>query len=74
MQRAIHSYDFDNFLSPETLSHFRDANFKQSVSLIKDLAKRSIWMPDKFHISKKSDVVDIPANSTGGGNGSGSGP
>jgi hypothetical protein len=73
MQRQIFSYDFENFLSPTTLIQFKDINFKQSVSMIKDMAKRRIWQPDKFHISKKSDVIDIPANSSGGGSGGGGG-
>ena len=67
LQRQIYSYDFDNFLSPEILKNFKDINFKQSVSLIKDMGRRSIWQPDKFNISKKSEVVDIPQGSSGGG-------
>jgi hypothetical protein len=37
------------------------------------MAKRKIWQPDKFHISKKSDVIDIPAGNSGGGGSGGGG-
>ena len=43
LQKQIYSYDFENFLSPTVLTHFKDINFKQSFSLIKDMAKRKIW-------------------------------
>ncbi len=66
LQSEIFSYDFENFLSPETLKKFRDINFKQSVTMIKDLSRRKVWQPDKFQINKKSNV-DIPNTSSGGG-------
>jgi hypothetical protein len=58
-QKQIFSDDYENFLNPEILAKFREANFKQSVAMIKDLTNRKVWQPDKFHISKKSEVMDI---------------
>lgn len=42
-QKEIKCNDYDNFLSPTVLKHFKDVNFKFSISLIKDLEKRKIW-------------------------------
>lgn len=61
LQREIFSHDFENFLSPITLKKFKDINFKQSVSMIKDMSRRKVWQPDRFTITKKSDVDSMPA-------------
>lgn len=58
MSKEIYSHDFDNFLHPQVLQNFKDSNFLQTLGMMKDVAKRKIWKPDKFIISKKSDVSD----------------
>ena len=30
--------------------------------MLKDMAQRKIWKPEKFHISKKSDMADSLMN------------
>ena len=60
--KEIESHDYDNFLCPQILKSFKDINFRLTVDLMKDVSRRKIWQPDKFHISKKSDVADSIMN------------
>ncbi|CDW77892.1 glutathione peroxidase [Stylonychia lemnae] len=54
LKKEIESYDFSNFLSPKVLKNFKEDNYKQTISLLKDMSRRKIWQPDRFHISKKT--------------------
>jgi len=44
------------------LKNFKEDNYKQTIALLKDMSRRKIWQPDRFHISKKSDVADSLMN------------
>ena len=65
LQKEISGYEYDNFLSPDVLHKFKETNYKQSFKLIKDLGRRKIWQPDRFHVSKKSDFNDVPLGAAG---------
>jgi len=52
-------------MSPEVLRKFKETNYNQSSKLIKDMGRRKIWQPDRFHISKKSDFTDVPLGAPG---------
>lgn len=62
LKKEIETYDFSNFLDPKILKNFKEDNYKSTISLLKEMSKRKIWQPDKFHISKKSDVADSLMN------------
>ena len=47
------------------LHKFKETNYNQSFKLIKDLGRRKIWQPDRFHVSKKSDFTDVPLGAAG---------
>eukprot|EP00347_Sterkiella_histriomuscorum_P021915 403332329 len=61
-QKDVFEHDYSNFLAPNILKNFKEDNYNQTLSLMKDMSKRKIWQPDKFHISKKSDVADTIMN------------
>lgn len=51
------SYDYDNFLSPDTLKDFKKTNQNFTNNLIRDIARRKVWQPDKLIFNKNSEIA-----------------